>query len=269
MKPLQLRNAWVLVTGASSGLGQTMARQLARDYHANLIVTARRLERLEALRDELTDAHGIEVVCIPADLSVEADVERLFEEATTGREVYGVILNAGTTHYNTFVETPPEQVRTMIDTNLTSLVRLTQLFVPYLIEKGTGGVLLVSSMASIMPAMPYQAIYGGTKAFVTSFGCALSHELKAARTGVSLTVFTPGGIKTELLEKYDLGEKFNPDSFTIMPVEPCARVALKAWHKRKRMQIAGWPNHVGAWLARVLPRRMLTTLLANAFKKPE
>ena len=167
---MEFRGRYVLVTGASSGLGTDIARHLASAHGANLILVARRADRLEALRVELTEKHKIDAVCIPADLSVAADVERVFDESTRGRSVYGVVLNAGVTHFGEALEQPFEAFEAMLATNLTSVARLTWRFVPYLKAQGQGGgVMLVSSLAGFWP-MPFQAAYGGTKAFLNNFG---------------------------------------------------------------------------------------------------
>src|SRR5262249_45566544 len=149
---------------------------------------------------------GIEARVIEADLSREADVERVFTEATSFGEVYGVVLNAGVTHFGEHAALEWNAFQSMLATNVTSVVRLTSLFVPYLIEhKNEGGVLLVSSMAGLMP-VPYQSAYSGTKAFLVHFGCGLWHEL--AGQPVSITTFAPGGIATELTESSGLGRHF-------------------------------------------------------------
>ena len=88
---MNFNDRWLLVTGASSGLGQAMARQLAERHGANLIVVARRAERLEALKRELEESTAVEVYCLEADLSKAEDVERVYREATDGRHVYGVV----------------------------------------------------------------------------------------------------------------------------------------------------------------------------------
>ncbi len=98
MKPLQLKNRWVLITGASSGLGREMARVLARDYGAHLVVVARRQERLHVLASELEKNHGVQVRDIAADLSREGEADRVFVEVTRETNLIGAILNAGVTH---------------------------------------------------------------------------------------------------------------------------------------------------------------------------
>src|SRR5687767_10563497 len=99
MKPLDLKHRWVLVTGASSGLGREMARVLARDHKANVVIAARRKERLAELAEELQTKHGVSVRIVVADLSKPDEADRVFAEATTDCALYGAILNAGVTHF--------------------------------------------------------------------------------------------------------------------------------------------------------------------------
>ena len=102
--PLDLRGRWTLITGASAGLGAEMARAVARDYGGNVIAVARRRDRLEALRDEIEPKYGTKLVPIAADMCNRDDVERLFTEATQGRDVYAAILNAGVTFYGEILD---------------------------------------------------------------------------------------------------------------------------------------------------------------------
>ncbi|HLM43029.1 MAG TPA: SDR family NAD(P)-dependent oxidoreductase, partial [Myxococcaceae bacterium] len=194
---LELRGRWTLITGASSGLGLELARHIAKEHGGHVVLVARRRERLETLAEELRSRYGVQAACVTADLSRPEDVERLFTEATTGRDIHAVILNAGVTYWGEAMKLGWSDFQAMLDTNVTSLVRLSTLFVPYLIERGThGGLMFVSSVAGLIP-VPYQAAYSGTKAFVTSYGQCLAQELRPK--GVSVTVFAPGGISTELL----------------------------------------------------------------------
>src|SRR4051812_39142234 len=170
MKSMDFRGKWVMVTGASSGLGKAMADVLAREHGANLIPVARRHERLLDLERELESGAHVEVDPIAADLSKLDDIDRALEHATKGRQLYAAVLNAGVTHFGNYHELTWNEFEAMLQTNVTSIVRMTTALVPYL-EKNApgGGIMLVSSMAGITP-LPYQAAYSGTKAFVIHFG---------------------------------------------------------------------------------------------------
>jgi uncharacterized protein len=258
---MSFRGKWVLVTGASSGLGLEMARVLARDHGANVVLVARRRERLDELAKELRTAHRVEAEVLCADLCRPEDVERVFEEGTRGRSIYAAILNAGVTFYGLALEQPWEAFQSMLATNVTSVVRLTNLFLPYLEKQGHGGaVMLVSSMAGFMP-MPYQAAYGGTKAFITSYGQSMAEEIRDRN--ISLTVFAPGGIATEMLDNL---KQFKPGDLGIMAAEPCAILALRAMADRKDVYVPGGLNQVTAAVTKVLPRQFLVGRIAALYK---
>src|SRR5512146_107114 len=145
MNPMELRGRWVLVTGASSGLGREMAKILAVTYGANLLIAARREDRLLELKAELEKSAGVKVEVCVADLAKLEDVDRLIDVATRGRQLYGAILNAGVTHFGPYAELSWDSFRTMLDTNVTATVRMATAFVPALEAQG-GGLMIVSSM---------------------------------------------------------------------------------------------------------------------------
>ncbi len=258
---LVLQDKSIVVTGASSGLGLEMARQLARDHKAHPVLVARRKDRLEILAEELR-AFGVRPRVVVADLSRPADVDRLFEEATR-EPVDGFICNAGVTFFGHTLEHKSEDVSSLLATNVGSVVSLTQRAVPYLLERGGGGVMLVSSMAGFQP-MPFQAVYGGSKAFVTSYGLALSEELRGQ--SVSVTVFCPGGIATEMMDTAGLSSKYQKGHPLVMDVEPCAALALSAFVARKRIAVPGGLNKVAAFFAQMSPTRIVTRLVANDYR---
>jgi short-subunit dehydrogenase len=192
---MDFRGRWVLVTGASSGLGREMARQLAQKHGAHLIIVARRKPRLDELKAEL-ETHGVQVLSIEADLSKLSDVERVVDEATRGRELYAAILNAGITHFGPHEQLEWSEFQRMLDTNVTGVTRMTGLIIPKLeaLAQG-GGLMIVASMAGITP-VPYQTHYSATKAFLVHLGCGLWHELQGHP--LSITTFAPGGVVTEM-----------------------------------------------------------------------
>lgn len=265
MTPMSFESRWVLVTGASSGLGLELARQLARDHKANLVLVARRAERLTALKSELESKHGVAVHTIIADLSRESDVQRVFSEAIEQRQLYGVILNAGITHFGEHFDLSWLDFKTMIDTNVTSVAQLTHLFVPYLLEqKQGGGVMLVASMAGVSP-VPYQSAYSGTKAFLMGFGHSLWHELRGR--DVSITTFVPGGIATEMSELSGLSRYFGTGGIFIQSAQACARDALAAFQRRKHTSVPGMVNQMGVLASKMLPRSVMVGQVASEYRK--
>jgi short-subunit dehydrogenase len=263
MNPMEFRGRWVLVTGASSGLGREMAKLLAVKHGANLLIAARREDRLCELKAELEQSAGVKVEICVADLSKLEDVDRLIEAASRGRALYGAILNAGVTHFGRFEELSWESFRTMLDTNVTATVRMATAFVPALEAEG-GGLMIVSSMAGIHP-VPFQTHYSATKAFLVHFGIGLWHELVGRN--VSVTVYAPSGVVSEMTA----GEKFTPLRAWLMPVAQAAAEGVEALRERKYVHISGFTNRVGSVVARMLPQRLATGLVAaqyrNALKK--
>lgn len=261
MDPMKLATRWVLVTGASSGLGREMARVLAREHRANLIVVARRQDRLAELKQELESTTPAQVHCIAADLSREEEAERVFAECTADRTLYGAILNAGITHFGHWDELDWDSFKNMQAVNNTCVTKLTTLLLPYLEKKGeNGGVMIVASMAGLTP-VAYQAFYSATKAFLVHLGAALHHEMEPR--GVSVTTFVPGGIVTEMTE----GRRFNDLRAWLMPVEPCAREGVDAFRRRRYVHSPGFVYRWGGALSRLLPQRLFVGGVAAQYRR--
>jgi short-subunit dehydrogenase len=260
MKPMNFRDRWVLVTGASAGLGRTMAGMLARDHGANILAVARRKDRLDALAAELAPT-GVKVEVVAADLSKAEDVERVIQRAQEGRQLYGAVLNAGVTYYGKHETLPWAEFEAMLNINVRGTVRLCTALLPTLEgHPDGGGVLLVSSMAGITP-LPYQSAYSGTKAFLVAFGTSLAHELEGRR--VSVSTYAPGGIRTEMSDVF----KDGPLSGWLMDVDQAAREGLEAFRRRKHLHVPGFTYRVGAALIGVLPRQLVGRTLAATYKR--
>jgi hypothetical protein len=183
-----------LITGASSGIGEQFARQLAARGH-DLVLVARRAERLEKLAAELpTDAR-----VVPCDLAGEARAlpERVSE---LGVEVELLVNNAGFGTYGRFWEIEPGRDAEMVRVNCEAVVTLTRAFVPGMVARRRGGVINVASVSSFQP-LPYTAVYAASKAFVRSFTDALYAEL--AGSGVTVLAVNPGPVRTEWHEVAD------------------------------------------------------------------
>lgn len=268
-KRLQLRSRWVLVTGASSGLGLEMARVLAREHGANLVLVARRRERLDALAAELQRAHGVEAVALTADLATDGAAEAVLAGATAGgRRLSAVVLNAGVTYYGDALAQDPAALQALVRTNVLGMVdlasRAARHFIQTLEEGGEpGALLLVSSVGGLMP-LPYQAAYGASKAFITSYGLSLGEELRGR--GVSVTVFAPGGIATELLELSGLDAKFKAGQLGVMEAPACAARAVEALVQRRALVVPGFLNQALAAVPRLLPRRFLASRVAAIYR---
>ncbi len=262
--PMNFESKWVLVTGASSGLGLEMARQLARDHKANLVLVARRADRLQKLKEEF-EGLGVQVHNVVADLSREPEVERVYREATAEHDVYGAILNAGVTHFGQHVDLPWADFKQLIDTNVTAVALLTHLFLPHMLGKQqSGGVMLVASMTGVTP-VPYQSAYSGSKAFLVAFGHGLWHELR--HTDVSVTTFVPGGIATEMMDMNGLSNHFGKGGMFIQSAEACAREALNAFKRRKHTHVSGFVNQAGVLASKLLPRSFVVGQIASEYRR--
>ena len=261
MSKLQFKNKWVLVTGASSGLGEEMARQLAFQHGANLILLARRKDKLEQLKAELESEARVSVKIIVADLSKLHDVDHAIDQLLSDGQLYAAILNAGITYFGKHSELSWEQFQTMLQTNVVSVVRFTNRLVSHFESTGKeGGVLIVSSMAAIFP-VPYQSAYSGTKSFILSFATALIHEIKNKQ--FSLSVYAPGGIVTEMTA----GDNFHDLQGWLMPVKQAAKEGIDAFRNRKPVHVPGLMNRVGGFFLKFLPKKFVMGKMSKVYEK--
>lgn len=261
MKQLDFRKKWVLITGASSGLGEEMAWQLAQQYGANLILVARRQERLEILKKDIEQKTDSKVVLFVADLSKSAEAGDLLKVILQQYEPYAAILNAGVTHLGKQMDLTDEHFDQMIRTNVISVVYMANQFVKYFEQKQLEGALMfVSSMAALFPT-PYQAAYSGTKGFLLNFATALSQELSNSK--FSMTVFMPGGIVTEMTST----EGFNELRGYLMPVTQVAKEGLAAFRKRKLTYIPGFLNRLSSRFSFLLRKEFIIKQTGKVYKK--
>ena len=184
-----------LVTGASSGIGADLARIHAQ-RGGDVVVVARRRDRLDALRAEIEAAHAVAVHVVEADLSTPDGIDAV-AAACEGHEIDVLVNNAGFGGRGRFDERDIADDLRMVDLNVRALIDLTHRFVRPMVARGRGRVLQVGSTAGLLPG-PWQATYFATKAFVNSFGQALAEELRG--TGVTVTVLAPGPVDTEFAD---------------------------------------------------------------------
>jgi short-subunit dehydrogenase len=218
-----------LITGASAGIGEEFARQLAaRGY--DLILVARRKDRLEELAKDLPTKTAV----IECDLAIEAD--SLASKVKRSKlQVDLLINNAGFGLRGHFTELDPKREAEMVRVNCEAVVTLTHAFLPAMVERNSGGIITVASTAGMQP-LPYEVTYGASKAFAISFMEALWTELRG--TGVTLTVVNPGPVKTEWqgVAGYDEDTPIPPGMIT---AERCVKDALRAYDRKKRSVVTG------------------------------
>ena len=243
-----------LVTGASAGLGAEFVRQCAARGD-ELVLVARRRERLEALADEI----GGRCHVIAADLGEAGAAERLADEvAALGLTVGTLINNAGFGVVGRFADLPLDRQREMVDLNVRTLTELSRLFVPAMVQRRRGFLLNVASTAAFQPG-PGFAVYFATKAYVLSLTEALHQELKAS--GVHVTALCPGPTATEFGRVAGVTsnsfEKMSADAQTVV------RAGLDGLRRNKAVVIPGAMNKVSAQGSRVIPRAVMRRIVAG------
>lgn len=250
------RGRWALVTGASSGIGAAIARELAR-AGAKLILSARRRERLEVLASELA-AQGTDVRVVTADLRDPAAPLKIFDEiAAENIEIDILINDAGLGQFAAFCECQAEQELAQVAVNCDAVVRLSRLFVPHMVRRGRGWVLIVASTASFQP-LPYMATYAATKVFDRYFALGLAEEV--APYGVKVTALCPGPTRSEF---FAVSRAKILEQRGVQPAEEVARVAVRALAQGRRMLIPNLPSQLLATLVRFVPTRLITWAVAR------
>lgn len=241
-------NKLALVTGASSGIGEHFARQLAA-AGANLVLVARRADRLEALKRELEPA-GINIHIIALDLAEPGAAQQLWDTTqAAGLKVDILINNAGFGKHGEFLAVDLVQHSNMLRLNINTLTELTWLYAQPMKQQGFGQILLVASIAAYMPVPDFSS-YAASKAFVLSFGQSLHYELRSF--GVDVTVLSPGGVATEFMEVS--GQKMDDwRSQAIMRPQAVVADALRALDKGRRVIVPGWLYKVSMASVRLIP----------------
>lgn len=246
----------VLLTGASSGIGGELARELARRGH-HLTIVARRRERLEALAAEIRAEFDVGVDVKPCDLGDAAARAQLISEIQHGtRMVIGVCNNAGFGTYGRFDGLDQAREREQIEVNVVAVHELCGAFVWPMVDRGAGAILNVASIAAYQP-VPGMATYAATKAFVQSFSEALHAEL--AGTGVSCTTLSPGPVPTEWGDIAGVEDDLAPGvpAFAKVSARSVARAAVRGMIAGRRSVVPGAVPKVLAAGGRVAPRTVL------------
>jgi short-subunit dehydrogenase len=247
------------VTGASSGIGADMARELAARGH-DLALVARREDRMRELAEELAERHAVRAETFGCDVAEPEGRARLIGEvAERGLTVEILINNAGFGSGGAFHALDGDGETGMVRTNVEAVVALTSAWLPGMVERRRGAVLNLASLIGFQP-VPFQATYGASKAFVLSFTQAVHEEVRG--TGVTITALCPGPVRTEFGESGGFGGADDRiPSFMWLDSETVARAGIEGLEKGDRVVVPGVVNRLGALSGHYMPRALLLPLV--------
>ncbi|HEV2396640.1 MAG TPA: SDR family oxidoreductase [Candidatus Sulfotelmatobacter sp.] len=255
----------VLITGASGGLGYEFAKLFARDRH-NLILVARSADKLAHVAKEL-QAVGVTVKTFPLDLGESPAPKFLYDQLQReGVSVEILVNNAGFGAYGEFAQMDEKEIRGQIHLNVTALTELTRLFLPAMIERGSGRIMNVASTAGFQPG-PLMAVYYATKAYVISFSEAIANEVKDS--GVTVTCFCPGATQTGFAERAGNDKTRVFKRAGVMAADKVALDGYRAVMEGRTLAISGLQNWLVAQSTRLAPRRLVTALSRWVSEPPD
>ena len=244
-----------LVTGASSGIGERLARRLAADG-CDLVILARRTGRLEALAAELRGAHQVRVEVLTADLTSPAGLDAAQARLSDpDRPIELLVNNAGFGSSGLFADLPASRAEDQVRLNVMAVVQLTHAALPGMLGRGHGGILSVSSVAGFVPS-PGAAVYGATKAFITSFSESLAADVKGR--GVHVTALCPGFTRTDGPGRSGAG----PAALAWLDADQVARAGLEAVAAGRVLSVPGALYKSVVSLSRVVPRAVVRSAAA-------
>src|ERR1700737_5062317 len=254
------RGKWALITGARAGIGMALARELAAGG-ANLVLTARRQERLETLSLELTAKHKIKTSIFAADLADPSVPEKIY--AFTREQGISTELLVNNAGFGAYGELPSIEVKRLLDmvqVNCAAVVHLTWLYLPEMVARRSGDILILASTAAFQ-AVPYVSTYAATKAFDLLFAEGLAEEMKPH--GIRVCALCPGSTESEF-HVVAGQEKFQGKSEKT--AEKVARTGLQALAAGKSYVISGFRNYLGVQSQRLVPRRLVSKIAAGMFR---
>ncbi len=247
-----------LITGASSGIGKELAHVYAEN-NFNLILVARRKERLQEVKTDIEKKHSVSVEILDMDLSKLDSAENLYGKITAkSLKVDVLINNAGYGVSGPFMETGTEKETGMLVLNMITLTKLSKLYANLFLKNNGGHIINIASTAAFQP-IPTIATYAATKAYVLSFSEAIAYELK--NTNVKVTAICPGATQSEFAQAADMGD---PSMFNKAPTSrELAEFTYKAMKKGKTTAIHGAKNRFLTFTTRLSPRKVVTAIAAK------
>ena len=254
------KGKWALVTGASAGIGKALAEELAKGG-TNLVLTARREDRLRSIAYELSSKHGIRSEIFVADLAEPSAAYTIFEFAQKkGLAIDLLVNNAGFGQYGELHLTDTDRLLRMVQVNCIAVLHLTRLFVPVMVSRRSGDVLIVASTAAFQ-AVPYITTYAATKVFDLYLAEGLAEELHPY--GIRVCALCPG---TTISEFHEIAGHPAHSKGRQQSADEVARNGLKALAAGKSYVISGLANYLGAHGERLVPRRFVTRVAAKMFR---
>ena len=254
-----------LVTGASSGIGETFAVELAKKNN-NLVLVARSQDKLEQLASKLSSQYKIEAEVIALDLTEASARQTVFDTVRNkGITVDLLINNAGLGDYGAFSDRPLSKQMTAIELNIAAVVELTGLFLPLMQQRNSGAIVNVSSIAAFQP-VPYMSVYAASKAFVLNFSEALWEENKD--NDVNILVVCPGPTESKFYDRADFPEDATGlNGMTMASAEKVVKETLQALEKgQSTAVVGGFANQIIANIPRLVPRDLLVSVVGKQFK---
>ena len=252
-----------LVTGASGGIGEELARLFASDGHS-LVLVARSRDKLERLAAELGERHHVPARVVASDLSHPESPREIFEELEgAGVSIDALVNNAGFGSYGLFAETELRHELGLLQVNVVALTHLTKLFLPGMLARGRGYVLNVASTAAFQPG-PLMAVYYASKAYVLSLSEALSNECEG--TGVRVSALCPGPTETGFVAAAGMGDSKLFDR-AVMDARTVAEAGYRGLLAGRPVVIPGTRNNLLARSIGFFPRGLVTRVVRGIQEK--
>tara|TARA_Y100001960_G_C14691827_1_gene836775 strand:+ start:479 stop:1267 length:789 start_codon:yes stop_codon:yes gene_type:complete len=251
------KNKTVLITGASSGIGECFAKNLDK-LGSKLVLTARSEDKLNQLASKMNNA-----IVIPGDLSKESFPRELYDKVKEQNVKVDILINnAGFGFSGLFLDSSMNNYKEMMNVNIYSLTALTHLFLNDMVKNKTGGIINISSLASFQ-SIPYFSIYAATKAFVTSFSISLYEEYR--EDGIKILGVCPGYTKTNFNKRAHMSSK--PVAGYLMTSQDVVKESLKAYEKGKFIIINGKINRFAKFIISAMPKKWSLKMAKSLIRK--
>ncbi len=241
---------YALVTGASSGIGQQYATELAKQKY-DLVLVSNQEKEIQEVADELSQKYGVKTIALYRDLAKDEAAQELHSYCKENNIQIDILINnAGVFFFNEYVKTDIRRIELMLNLHMKTVSEMCYYFGADMKERGFGYILNMSSMSAWM-TMPGISVYNATKAYILNFSRSIWYELKPY--GVGVTAICPGAVDTGLYGLSDYWRKIAVGIGVSMRPEKLAQKALKKMFKKKKQYIPGWINHIFIFMVKHLP----------------